>query len=142
MSAYKRIECTIVDKELLIRALGELGLKPAVHLEPQALKGFEGRAREERAEIIVPKSQVNTLFTGASNDLGFAWNHQKNAFDIICSDYDSSNKVHHRVLQAYAKLAIEDALVKNRFDIKETTQPKELRKRQRTKVSVVGKKLI
>ena len=76
MSAYKIVKCSIKDKNILIEACKELGLTINVYDEPRPLVGFEGKQREEMAEIIIPKASLNAKFTGASNDLGFTYLHQ------------------------------------------------------------------
>ena len=73
MSAYKKIECDIVDKDTLLEALKLLGFSPDVLNEPKNLTGYRGDERKEVAHIIIPRDQVNK-FTGASNDIGFFWN--------------------------------------------------------------------
>ena len=73
MSAYKTIECDIVDKDILLEALSLLNFIPNVFDEPQKLTGYRGDERNEKAHIIIPKEQIN-FFTGASNDIGFLWN--------------------------------------------------------------------
>ena len=85
MSAYKKIECDIVDKESLLEALSLLGFTPDVLVEPKHLTGYRGDERKETANIIISKDQVNN-FTGASNDIGFLWNQKENKYDFIVSD--------------------------------------------------------
>ena len=83
MSAYKLIKCSIKDKDLLLKALQELGFKPKVFETSQFLRGYRGDTREQSAEIIVPKEQINKLYTKASNDLGFLWNAETEQYDMI-----------------------------------------------------------
>lgn len=47
MSAYKKIECEIVDKDTLLEALGLLGFSPDVLNEPKSLKGI-GAMKEKK----------------------------------------------------------------------------------------------
>ena len=86
MSAYKKIECDIVDKDTLLEALKLLGFSPDVLNEPKNLTGYRGDERKEIAHIIIPRDQVNK-FTGASNDIGFLWNEENQKYDFICSEY-------------------------------------------------------
>ena len=47
MSAYKKIQCDIVDKETLLEALKILGFDPSVHEFPMHLTGYLGDQRNE-----------------------------------------------------------------------------------------------
>ena len=143
MSAYKRIQCSIVDKEALLAALQELGLKPAFYDTPQPLHGYQGDARSLSAEIVVDRHQLNKTFTGASNDLGFRFDETKGEFIMICSDYDQSCQIDQRVKQAYAKAVIEKALRSQGFKVK-VTMPEEtsLQSRKRTQVNIQGRKVL
>jgi hypothetical protein len=141
MSAYKKIQCDIVDKETLLEALKILGFNPSVHEFPMHLTGYLGDQRNEFAEIIIPKKQIN-FFTGASNDIGFSWNKDENKFDFICSEYDKKLKMDQRIIQAYAKVAIEKALAKNGFKIKVNIENEEFLKRTMSEMEIVARKII
>ena len=141
MSAYKKIECEIVDKECLLEALSLLGFNPDVLNEPKNLKGFRGDERKEVAHIIIPRDQVNK-FTGASNDIGFFWNEKEQKYDFIVSDYDVAKKMDQRIIQAYVKIAIEKALAKNGFKIKVNINDEEFLKRTMSEMEIVARKLI
>jgi hypothetical protein len=141
MSAYKKIQCDIVDKETLLEALKILGFDPSVHEFPMHLTGYLGDQRNEMAEIIIPKKQVN-FFTGASNDIGFYWDKNEEKFDFICSEYDKKFKMDQRIIQAYAKVAIEKALAKNGFKIKVNIEDEEFRKRALNDLNIVARKII
>ena len=141
MSAYKKIECDIVDKESLLEALSLLGFTPDVLVEPKHLTGYRGDKREETAHIIISKDQVNK-FTGASNDIGFLWNEKENKYDFIVSDYDVAKKMDQRIIQAYVKIAIEKALAKNGFKIKVNINDEEFLKRTMSEMEIVARKLI
>ena len=129
MSAYKKIECDIVDKESLLEALSLLGFTPDVLVEPKHLTGYRGDERKETANIIISKDQVNK-FTGASNDIGFLWNQKENKYDFIVSDYDKAKLMDQRIIQAYVKVVLEKALKKNGFKIKVNINEEDLLKRQ------------
>src|SRR6266567_796040 len=109
MSAYKKIQCTLKDRATLLKALASLGLQAEEHAEPVMLHGFAGDERQEQAEIVIPRSDLDQNFTCLSNDLGFSWNTAAEQFDMICSDYDEMMKIPQRVRQAYALVAIETA---------------------------------
>ena len=141
MSAYKKIECDIVDKDCLLKALKELGFEPDVHEVAQSLVGYKDDLRPEKAEIIIPKKQVN-IFTGASNDIGFKWNETEEKYEFIVSDYDKRLKMHERILQAYAKIVIETALEKNGFKIKVRIQEDQLKQRQMIDLNITARKII
>ena len=141
MSAYKKIECEIVDKDCLIEALELLGFQPEVFVEPKNLKGYRGDERKETANIIIPRDQVNK-FTGASNDIGFLWNENDQKYDFIISDYDRAKLMDQRIIQAYVKIAIEKALAKNGFKIKVNINDEEFLKRSISEMEIVARKII
>ena len=141
MSAYKKIECEIVDKECLLEALSLLGFNPDVLNEPKNLKGYRGDERKEVAHIIIPRDQVNK-FTGASNDIGFFWNEKEQKYDFILSDYDKAKIMDQRIIQAYVKIALEKALAKNGFKIKVNINDEEFLKRTMSEMEIVARKLI
>ena len=141
MSAYKKIECEIVDKDCLLEALSLLGFTPDVSSEPKSLKGYRGDERKEVAHIIISRNQINK-FTGASNDIGFFWNETEQKYDFICSDYDKAKSMDQRIIQAYVKVAIEKALAKNGFKIKVNINDEEFLKRTMSEMEIVARKLI
>jgi hypothetical protein len=141
MSAYKKIECEIVDKDSLLDALSLLGFSPDVLNEPRNLKGFRGDERKEVAHIIISRDQVNK-FTGASNDIGFLWNESEKKFDFILSDYDKAQKMDQRIIQAYVKIVLEKALKKNGFKIKVNINEEDLLKKQLSELEIKARKII
>ena len=141
MSAYKKIECEIVDKECLLEALSLLGFNPDVLNEPKNLKGYRGDERKEVAHIIIPRDQVNK-FTGASNDIGFFWNEKEQKYDFILSDYDKAKIMDQRIIQAYVKISLEKALAKNGFKIKVNINDEEFLKRTMSEMEIVARKII
>ena len=141
MSAYKKIECEIVDKDCLLEALSLLGFTPDVLSEPKSLKGYRGDERKEVAHIIISRNQINK-FTGASNDIGFFWNETEQKYDFICSDYDKAKSMDQRIIQAYVKVAIEKALAKNGFKIKVNINDEEFLKRTMSEMEIVARKII
>jgi hypothetical protein len=141
MSAYKKIECDIVDKDSLLEALSLLGFSPDVLNEPKKLKGYRGDERKEIAHIIIPRDQVNK-FTGASNDIGFFWNELEKKYDFILSDYDKAQKMDQRVIQSYVKIVLEKALKKNGFKIKVNINEEDLLKKQLSDLEIKARKII
>jgi len=141
MSAYKKIECEIVDKDCLLEALSLLDFTPDVLSEPKSLKGYRGDERKEVAHIIISRNQINK-FTGASNDIGFFWNETEQKYDFICSDYDKTKNMDQRIIQAYVKVAIEKALAKNGFKIKVNINDEEFLKRTMSEMEIVARKII
>ena len=141
MSAYKKIECEIVDKDCLLEALKLLGFSPDVFVEPEKLKGYRGDQRNEVANIVISRDQVNK-FTGASNDIGFLWNESENKYDFIVSDYDIAKKMDQRIIQAYVKVALEKALSKNGFKIKVNVNDEDFLNRTMSEMEIVARKLI
>jgi len=142
MSAYKKIKCNIVDKDTLVKALKTIGFEPSIHETPQNLRGYRNDIRKDLAEIIVPKEQINSLFTGASNDLGFLWNEEETKYEIICSEYDSKFNIDQRVVQAYTKVVIEEALEKQGYKIKVNIADEDLQKRKQMQIDIVARKII
>jgi hypothetical protein len=114
MSAYKTIECSFKDHNILIQSLKDIGWEPVVYKEKKNLTGYMNDEREQQAEIIVPRSQISN----ASNDLGFTFCNDKKQYLMICSDYDNHKGVADKVKQSYAVTAIKQALSKNKFSIK------------------------
>lgn len=141
MSAYKKIECKIVDKDSLLEALKLLGFSPDVFVEPEKLKGYRGDQRNEVANIVISRDQVNK-FTGASNDIGFLWNDSENKYDFIVSDYDVAKKMDQRIIQAYVKVVLEKALAKNGFKIKVNVNDEDFLNRTMSEMEIVARKLI
>jgi hypothetical protein len=141
MSAYKLIKCTIKDLDSLKKALTSLGFEPKFYDEPTNLRGYLNDSREQKAEIIIPKEQLNKFYTKASNDLGFIYNEETNEYEMICSEYDEKLNIPNRIKQAYAKAVIEEALESQYFSV-ESNEDQELRQRKQIKVQIVGKKFI
>jgi len=139
MSAYKIIQCDLKIKEFLLTGLEELGFKPTVTDTKVKLKGFMGDERPEAASIIIPRQQLNAIFTGASNDLGFEWDDKTQSYLMKISDYDKNLEIDKRVIQAYAKAGIEKALSMNRFKNTRTTN---LKQKARVNVSIISSKVI
>ena len=105
------------------------------------MRGYLNDDREQMAEIIIPKEQLNKLFTKASNDLGFTFNEETGQYDMICSEYDEKLNIPGRIKQAYAKAVIEEALEAQYFSV-ESNENEELRQKNQIKVQIVGKKFI
>ena len=141
MSAYKKIECDIVDKESLLEALELLDLNAEIHENPINLKGYRGDVRNEKAHIVIDKQQVNK-FTGASNDIGFLWNEAENKYEFIVSEYDQRFKMDQRVIQAYIKVVLEKALKKNGFKIKVNIDEDNLKRKIMSDLEITARKII
>jgi hypothetical protein len=140
MSAYKLIKCSIKDKEILLKALTDLGFEPSINETPQPLRGYLNDIRAEMATIIIKKEQINKLYTKASNDLGFNWNEETQQFDMICSEYDEKSNVANIIKQAYTKCVIEEALEKQYFSVESNIDNLKIKKN--IKVQIIGKKYI
>jgi len=141
VSAYKKIECDIVDKESLLEALELLDLNAEIHENPINLKGYRGDVRNEKAHIVIDKQQVNK-FTGASNDIGFLWNEAENKYEFIVSEYDQRFKMDQRVIQAYIKVVLEKALKKNGFKIKVNIDEDNLQRKIMSDLEITARKII
>jgi glutamyl/glutaminyl-tRNA synthetase len=139
MSAYKRIECDIVDKASLLEALSILNLSFEDHEIPQHLYGWKDDQRNEKANIIIKRNEVNK-YTGASNDIGFIWNGEK--YEMVISEYDKKFNMDKRFIQAYVKVVLEKSLIKNGFKIKVNIDEEQLRQRQIADLDIVARKII
>jgi len=82
MSEFNVIEVNFKNKNVLIDSLKQMGYKPKVFDESVNLKGYQGDTREQKAHIIIPRSQVGN----ASNDVGFEW--IKDKYRMHASEYD------------------------------------------------------
>ncbi len=71
-----------------------------------------------------------------SNDLGFAYDEEKNEYIMLCSEYDSYEGLEDKVKQSYAVTAIKVALSKNKFSIKTET------KEQNKTITITAGKII
>lgn len=142
MSAYKKIQCEIVDKSFLLDALALLGLQPETHDTPQSLKGYLNDIRKEKAEIIVPKEQLNNKFTKASNDIGFSWNESAKKYDFYCSEYDKAMKMDSKIYQAYVKVVLENSLAKNGYKIKVNISDEDFLKNQSHVIEISARKIV
>ncbi len=141
MSAYKKIKCNLVNKESLLKALEVLGFQADVYENAVNLKGYRNDTRKEVANIIVTKEQLNS-FTGASNDLRFLWNEEENKYEMICSEYDTAHKIDERVIQAYTKVVLEEALEKQGFKIKVNIADVDLQNKKQIPIQIVARKII
>ena len=140
MSAYKTIQCDIVDTDILLEALELLNLSATKHDTAQPLRGYKNDIREESAEIIISKEKIN-FYTGASNDIGFKWNSTTNKYDMIVSEYDKKFNMDSRIIQAYVKVVLEKALEKNGFKIKVNIE-EEMNKKKLIDLDIVARKII
>lgn len=140
MSAYKTIQCDIVDSDILLEALKLLNLSATKHDMPKQLTGYKNDVRNESAEIIIDKVKIN-FYTGASNDIGFKWNNSTSKYDMIISDYDKKHNMDSRIIQAYVKIVLEKALEKNGFKIKVNIE-EELTKKKMNDLDIVARKII
>lgn len=142
MSAYKKIQCEIVDKNSLLEALSLLGFEPNIYDNPQNLRGYMNDSRKEQAEIIVPKEQINDKFTKASNDIGFSWNENAKKYDFYCSDYDKVMKMDNRIYQAYVKVVLEKSLAKNGYKIKVNIEDEDLQRKASYVIEISARKIV
>jgi hypothetical protein len=121
MSAYKSLSCSFKDLTTLLDSLKNLGYDPVTYKEKQNLRGYTGDVRNEKAEIIVPKSQISPV----SNDLGFSYDEDTNEYKMICSEYDLHKGLGDKVKQTYALVAIKSALRKNKFSFNDEVYNKD-----------------
>ena len=143
MSAYKTIQCDIVDTDILLEALELLNLSATKHDTAQPLRGYKNDIREETAEIIISKEKIN-FYTGASNDIGFKWNSTTNKYDMIVSEYDKKFNMDSRIIQAYVKVVLEKAKIEKEEAIKkkEDELKEKMNKKKLIDLDIVARKII
>jgi len=85
MSHYSEVMIELTDEGSLVAALGRMGFKDKVevHGEAQALYGYQGDVRSQKAHVIVRRTHVGP----AANDLGFE-RQVDGRFRVWVSDYD------------------------------------------------------
>ena len=93
------------DEPVLVQTLKEMGYEPEIHKEAKSLFGYQGKKREQKANIIIPRKQVG----GASNDVGFE--RVKKGFVLHASAYDSAWRTGNKIKTLNKKYA-ENKLIK------------------------------
>ena len=83
MSKYVELRTSVTDERYLVEALRELGYEPEVCREGRALVGYLGDKRAERAQIIIPREQLDA----ASNEIGFSPD-GNGVYQAMVSEYD------------------------------------------------------
>lgn len=88
MSHYLEIETNVCDQDALVRALGRVGFEGQVevHETAQALYGYRGDRRKQKAHVIVRREHVGS----ASNDIGFE-RMPSGKFKSHISEYDTNS---------------------------------------------------
>jgi hypothetical protein len=84
VSHFSVLKTRLIDRECLLLALHDMGFNEVEeHTSPQALYGYQGDIRTERAQIIVRRKYIGLV----SNDIGF---HElpEGGFVAIISDFD------------------------------------------------------
>jgi hypothetical protein len=85
MSHYSEVQIELTDEGCLVAALSRLGFlgKLEVHKEAQALYGYQGDVRAQKAHVIIRRQHVGP----AANDLGFE-RQPDGKYRVWVSDYD------------------------------------------------------
>jgi len=118
MSEFHVLELSFKDQECLVEVLKELGYKPKVVQKAESLYGYQGDARSQKANIIIPKSQVGS----SSNDIGFE--RTSDGYKMHISEYDigSHRFPTNKLKQMYAEKKIMKEVRKDhRFRLKNKT---------------------
>jgi len=68
-----------------------MGYQPEVHSEAKNLYGYAGKKRDQKANIIIPRTQVGN----ASNDVGFE--RVKKGFILHASEFDHNWRTGERI---------------------------------------------
>lgn len=109
MSHFVTVETQFKDKDCLLKALQEVQWsldQIEINDTPRHLYGYKGDQREQTAEIIIRRKYVG----GLSNDIGFVWDPQKGAYQVIISEYDQNRygpEWRGRLTQTYSRFLIE-----------------------------------
>lgn len=91
MSKYLQFpEILFTDRKLLLDALADCGFGSDVVEVGNRLPlyGYHGDLRPEMAEVVIRRQNTGI---GASNDIGFAYDHTRKGYVPIVSEYDSRN---------------------------------------------------
>jgi hypothetical protein len=85
MSHYSEVQIELADEGCLVAALTRLGFegKVEVHKEAQALYGYQGDVRAQKAHLIIRRQHVGP----AANDLGFE-RQADGKFRVWVSEFD------------------------------------------------------
>jgi len=103
MSHYSQVAIEITDESCLVVALERLGFKGKVEVysEAQALYGYQGDVRTQKAHVIIRRHYVGQ----AANDIGFQ-RQSDGSYLAFISDYDRDYNQYNgewlgRLKQAY-----------------------------------------
>jgi hypothetical protein len=120
MSHFTRVRTTLRDPGLLTAALAEVGYRQVeVHEQPEALYGYQGDARPQRAEIVIRRRHVG----GSSNDIGFA-RQPDGTFEAIISEFDRRRHDQQwldRLARAYGHAAALKFAADNGYEVQADT---------------------
>lgn len=131
MSRYKVIATEFRSLQSLQAALVDvLGAPSAFNVAPSpktpslTLYDWHGQPRPERASIRIPRQAVNRFSSGASNDVGFAWNGK--TFEAIVSEYDQGpsgcTNMLNQVRQCYALHELRSQAKAKGYTLRENVQ--------------------
>lgn len=120
MSAYTTLKTHMVSVEHILQALKDMGFEIVeAYDRPQALIGYEGLARKQKAEIIIRKKHVGF----ASNDIGFRKN-TDGRYEAIISEFDRetyNKKWLDQLNQRYAYHVAREKMTEKGFDLIQET---------------------
>jgi len=118
MSHFTAIKTQIKDKDALIKALADIGLKNIeVHETAQSLYGYQGDVRPETAEVIIRRQYIGS----SSNDIGFK-RQDDGQFQAIISEFDRGRYNQQwlgKVMQRYGYYALVTSAQEQGFTIEE-----------------------
>ncbi|BAY82597.1 hypothetical protein NIES267_20800 [Calothrix parasitica NIES-267] len=118
MSHFTSIKTQIKDRDALVKALNDVGLKNLeVHETPQGLYGYQGDVRPETAEIIIRRKDVGS----SSNDIGFKLQ-DDGQYQAIISEYDRHRYNEQwlgKVMQRYGYYTLKASAEEHGFTIEE-----------------------
>ena len=120
MSVYVTIATKITDQNRLLQALADLGFTQVeCHEQAQSLIDYQGRQREQTAEIIIRRKHLKP----DSNDIGFK-QQGDGTYTVVVSDFDKAvfpGVFDAKVMQRYARQIVMRQLDQKRFNVVEET---------------------
>lgn len=114
VSAYKRIEVALKDKAILLKALHRLGLECRT-TDGATLTDYVGNVVESPNHYVISKESLDKVFTGLSNDIGITIT--EDGCTLTVGDYDAKRRIPEKIKQAYAVVAIEEAMARQKFRV-------------------------
>lgn len=124
MSEYCHVELELRDRAMLVEALKLMDFQESkieVHDEAQALYGFQGDLRTEKAHVIIRRKHIGPY----ANDIGFVKNEVTGQFTAIVSEFERSSgygdEWTKKLLMAYGEVGWRRFAKQGMMQVKEKT---------------------